>query len=119
MWSTGSHQSSSSASGDHSGDKPSTINNRVHGKKGKVKFPYKLCEGNHPIHLCPLLDEASKELKNLTTSQPILPVGYQKISLDPLLVNQVIDEKPSFVNPDLFEVSLVIPFSTCHWLRKW
>jgi hypothetical protein len=81
VWSTGSHRPLSSASGDHAGDKPSTSNSKVHGKKGKVKFPCKLCEGNHPIHLCPLMDEASKELENLTASQPHLPTGYQSFPL--------------------------------------
>ena len=60
VWSTGSHQPLSSTFDDNVGDKPSTSNSKSHGKKGKVKFPYKLCEGNHPIHLFPLLDEASK-----------------------------------------------------------
>lgn len=56
-----------------------------------------------PVTFCPLLDEASKELENLTTSQPCLSVGYQKISHDPPLVDLVIDQKPSLVNPALFE----------------
>ena len=58
VWSTGSQQPLSSASGDHAGDKPSTSIHKVHRKKGKVKFPYRLCEGNHFIHLCPYMDEA-------------------------------------------------------------
>jgi len=62
-----------------------------------------LCEGNHPIHLCPLLDEAYKELENLTASQPCLPVDYQKLSLDPSLVDQLIDQKPYLVNATLSE----------------
>lgn len=70
VWSIGSHRPLSSASGDHAGDKPLAGDSKVHGKKGKVKFPCKLCEGNHPIHLCPYMDEASKVLENLTASQP-------------------------------------------------
>ena len=54
----------SSTSRDHAGDTPSTSGSKVHGKKGKVKFPCRLCEGNHPIHLCPYLDEAKKVLDN-------------------------------------------------------
>ncbi len=120
VWSTSSHQPFSLASGDHVGHKTSTSNNKVHGKKGKVKFPCKFCNGNHPIHLCPILDEASKELENLTASQPCLLVGYQKFSVDPLLVNPVIDQNSSLVNPSLsLKVSLVSPLLTNRWLRKW
>lgn len=69
MWSIGSHQPLSSASRDHTHDKPSTSNSKVHGKKGKVKFPYKLCEGNNPIHISPYMHEASKVLEKLTASE--------------------------------------------------
>jgi len=101
VWSIGSHQPLSSAYGNHASDKPST--SKVHGKKGKVNFPCKLCEGNHPIHLCPLMDEASKELENLTDSQPRLPAGYLKLSPNPLLVDQGIDQNPYLINPTLSE----------------
>ena len=103
MWSACSHQPLSSASGNHAGDKTSTSNDKDYGKKGKVKFPYKLCEGNHPSHIFPLLDEASKELENLIASQPHLLIGYQKLSLDPSPVDQVIDQNPYLVNPALSE----------------
>lgn len=66
VWSIGSHRPLSSEPGDHAGEKPSTC--KVHGKKGKVKFCCKLCEGNHPIHLCTLMNEASKELEKLIAS---------------------------------------------------
>ena len=88
---------------DHAVDKTSTTDNKVHGKKGKVIFPCRLCEGNHPIHLCPYMDEASKVLVNLIVSQPRHPTGYQKLSLDPLLVDQLIDQSTSLVNPTLSE----------------
>lgn len=101
VWSIGSHQPLSSTSRVHVGEKPSTSNNKVHGKKGKVKFQCKLCEGDRPIHLCPLLDETSKELENFTASEPHLLAGYQNISHDPSLVDLVIDQKSSLVNPTL------------------
>lgn len=101
MCSIGSHRPLSSASGDHAGDKHST--SKAHGKKGKVKFPCKLCEGNHPIHLCPLMDETSKELENLTASQPHLLASYQNFSPDPSLVDPMIDQKSCLVNPALSE----------------
>jgi len=95
VWSIGSHRPLSSASGNHARGKPST--SKAHGKKWKVKFPCNLCEGNHPIHLFPLMDEASKELENLAASQPHLPASYRKLSPDPLLI----DQKSCLVNPTL------------------
>ena len=52
----------------HVGDTPSTSGSKVHGKKGKVKFPCRLCEGNHTIHLCPYLDKAKRGLDNYLAS---------------------------------------------------
>lgn len=103
VWSTSSHHSLPSTSRDHAGDKPSTSNSKGHGKKRIFKLPCKLCEGNDPIHLFPLLFDTSKELENLTSSYPHLPDGYQKISLDPLLVDQVIYRKSYLVKPTLSE----------------
>lgn len=91
MWSIGSHRPLSSTSRDHAGDKPSTSDSKVKGKKGNANFPCTLCEGNHPIHLCPYMDEALKVLENLTSSQPCLPDGYQKLYHNPPLVDEVID----------------------------
>jgi len=45
-------------------------------KKGKIQFPCKLCEGDHPLQLFPLMDKASIVLESLTASLPQLPVGY-------------------------------------------
>ncbi len=67
-WSSHSHHPVSSTSGDHAHNTSSTSGNNVHGKKGKVKFLYSLCEGNHPIHLCPYLDEGQKVLDNRLAS---------------------------------------------------
>lgn len=89
--------------GDHAHDKPSNSNNKFHGRNNKVKFPCKFCEGNHLNKLCTLLDEASKELENIITSLPHFLASYQKLSPDPLLVDQVIDQKSSLFNPTLFE----------------
>ena len=62
-----------------------------------------MCEGNHPIHLCPLMDESSKGLENLTLSQLRLLTGYRKLSPNPSLVDPIIDQKLSLVNPALPE----------------
>ena len=45
-------------------------------EKGKIRIPCRLCEGNHPLHLCPLMDKASGVLASLTSPSPQLPVGY-------------------------------------------
>ena len=49
------------------------------------------------------MDEASKVLEKLTISQPHLPVGYQNISPNPPLVDEVIDQNTNPVNPTLSE----------------
>lgn len=81
VWSTSSHQPSSSASRDHAGDTPSTSDSKVHGKKGKIKFPCRLCEGNHHIHLFPYMDEASKVLETLTLLILIFRLDIEKFLL--------------------------------------
>ena len=102
MWSTCSNWPLSLTSGDHAGDKPSTNYSKVHGK-GKVKFPYTLCERNHPIHIFPYMDEASKVLECLTSSQQQLSTSYQNLSPNPPLADEVINPNPYLVNPTLFE----------------
>ena len=91
----------SSTSRDHAGDTPSTSGSKVHGKKGKVKFLCRLCEGNHPIHLDPYLDEAKKVLDNRPTSSQRLPSGYRKHSLNPSLGYKVTDPNQVSVKPTL------------------
>ena len=53
----------SSSSGTH-GDATLSAGNRK--GKGKIRIPYRLCEGNHPLHLCPLMDKAFVVLESLT-----------------------------------------------------
>ena len=69
MWSTGSHWPLSSASGDHAGDKPSTNNSKVHGKKGKVKFPWKSYEQIQWLieHCCSMEKEIRTQQGRITT----------------------------------------------------
>lgn len=101
MQSTRSHQTLSSTSRDHAGDKSSPNDSNVHGKKGKVNFPCRLCERNHIIHIFPYMDEASKLFGNLTISQPQLLTGYKKLSPNPPLLVEVIDQNLSPFNPTL------------------
>jgi len=93
----------SSTSRDHVRDKPSTSGSKVHGKKGKVKFPCRLCEGNHPIHLCPYQDEAKKVLDNNPASPQRLPSGYNILSLNPSLVDELANPNQLSVKPTLSE----------------
>ena len=72
-------------------------------KKGNIRFPWRLCEGEHIIHLFPLMDKASKILENLTAPQPQLPVGYQRLSSNPLLVGKGIDLDSYLTHPALLE----------------
>ena len=75
----------SSISGDHVGNTPSTSDSKVHGQRRKVRFPCRLCVGNHALHLYTLLDEAKRVLDNRPASLRQLPSGYKKLSLNPSL----------------------------------
>ena len=92
VWSEKSHQLSID---------PSTSDSQVPGKKGKVRFPCKLCKGNHQTHIFPHMDEASKLLENLTVPQQEFPTGDCKLSPNLSLTDGVIDLISSTVNPTL------------------
>ena len=62
-------------------------------------FDSPVCEGNHPLHLCPLMDKASAVLESLTASSPQLPIGYQRLSSDPPSIDKEIDLDSSFFCP--------------------
>ena len=103
MYFVGPIHPSSSTSRHHVDDEPSNKDNETRKKQGKIKFPCRLCEGNHLIHLCPYMDEASKVLDTLSAYDSSLPIGYRKFSSSPLLVDQVIDRDSSPVNSTLSE----------------
>lgn len=69
--------------------------------KGKIRFPCRLCEGNHPLHLCPLMDKASAVLESLTASSPPFPVVYQRLYSNPLPVDKEINLDSCLVHPSL------------------
>jgi hypothetical protein len=114
-WSTHPRQPMSSASKKHVDDLPSTSQDTIVKKKSRVKFPCLLCQGSHLTHLCPHMEEASKFLEDIPVSQPQLPAAYRKLTLDPpivdgminpvppsvSLVDQVVDLIPSSVDPTL------------------
>ena len=72
-------------------------------KKGNIRFPCRICEGEHLLHLCPLMDKSFEVLENLTAPQPQLPVGYQRLSSNPLLVGKEIKLDSSLSHPTLPE----------------
>jgi len=49
------------------------------------------------------MDETSKVLENLIAYQPQLPYGYQNISPNPPLVDELIDQNLNPINRTLFE----------------
>jgi hypothetical protein len=84
----------SSASEQHVDDLLSTSQDTVGKKKSRVKFLCMLCGGSHQTHLFPRMDEASKLLEDMTISQPQLPVAYRKLTLDPPVVDGMINPGP-------------------------
>jgi hypothetical protein len=108
-WSTCPRQPMSLASEQHTGDPPSTSHDTVGKKKSRVKFPCMLCKGSHLTHVCPHMDEASKLLEDMTVSQPQLPAAYRKLSLNPPVVDGMINLVPLSVNPIDHVVNLVMP----------
>jgi hypothetical protein len=95
------------ASEQHADDLPSTSHDTVGKKKSRVKFPCMLCKGSHLTHLCPHMDEASKLLEDMTVSQPQLPAAYRKLSLNPPVVDGMINLVPLSVSPVDQVVNLV------------
>ena len=89
-------QPMSLASKQHVDDFPSTSQDTIGKKKSRFKFLCMLCKGSHLTHLCPCMDEASKLLEDMTVSQPQLPAAYRKLSLNPPIVDGMIN--PSSVN---------------------
>jgi hypothetical protein len=105
VWSTHPRQPMSSASEQHADDLLSTSHDTIGKKKSRVKFPCMLCKGSHLTHLCPRMDEASKLLEDMTVSQPQLPAAYRKLSLNPPIVDGMIN--PPVVSPVDHVVNLV------------
>ena len=94
------------ASGSRIGGTSLTSNDKTHRKQGKITNPCKLCEGHHPIHLCPYMDEATRVLDNPTIFAPFLLVGYQKLSSSPPLVDSMISQDSSLVDPAPSEIQI-------------
>jgi hypothetical protein len=98
-WSTHPLQPMSSSYEHHVDYPPSTSQDIVGKKKRRAKLPCMLCKGSHLTHLFPCMDEALKFLEDMNFSQPQLPAAYHKLTLEPLVVDGVINLAPSSVNP--------------------
>jgi hypothetical protein len=105
-WSMQLRQPMSSTSEQHVDDLLSTSQDTIGKKKSRVKFPCMLCKGSHLTHLFPRMDEASKLLEDMV-SQSQLPAAYHKLTLDPPIVDGMINPVPSLVNPVDHVVNLV------------
>jgi len=101
VWSESYDQPMLLVSGHHSDDSPSMRDNNVEGKKGRVKFPCRLCGGTHYTHLCPRMDEASYLLEKITVIEQNIPSGYHKFSPSPSLVDEVVDSTSFAIDPTL------------------
>ena len=91
----------SSAFGHHTDDPPSTNDSVVKIRKGKVGNTCFLCKDMHFTYLCPLMDEASKLMEDITVYRQHIPTGYRKLSLEPPLVDKVADPVLTSVDPTL------------------
>ena len=61
-------------------------------------YPCLICKAMHHTFLCPSMDESSKLLEDIIVPKKQLPTGYHKLSLEPPLVDQVVDSVSSVVN---------------------
>jgi hypothetical protein len=98
VWSTTPRQPMLSTSEQHVDDIPSTSRDTVRKKKSRVKFPCRLCGGSHQTHLFPYMDEASKLLEDVTISQPQILSSYNKLTLNPPVVDGMINLVPLLVS---------------------
>jgi hypothetical protein len=93
----GSQQIISPVASSHGGNNPSTSDSKFGSKKGRLNFPYRLCEGIHRIYLFPCVDGKGLLEKYFISQQKIL-VGYHKFSIKPPLVDELVNMVPSSVN---------------------
>jgi hypothetical protein len=106
-WSTCPRQPMLSSSEQHDDDLPSTSQATVGKKKSRVKFPCRLCRGSHQTHIFPRMDKASKLLEDMNVSQPQILAAYHRISLNPPLVDKLVNLVPSSVSLVDQEINLV------------
>jgi len=93
----------SSTSGDHVDNTPSTSENEVNRQKGKVRFPCRLCEGDHSLHHFTFMDKAKSVLDNRPASSQGLPPRYKKLLPSPSLVENLTGVTQSSVESPIVE----------------
>ena len=64
-------------------------------------YPCLICKAMNHTFLCPSMDESLHWLENITDHQQLIPTSDSKLSLDPPLVDQVVDSDLSVVDPTL------------------
>jgi hypothetical protein len=96
-WSSHPHEPMSSISEQHDDDLPSTSQDTIGKKKSRVKFSCMLCGGSHQTHLFPRMDEDSKLLEDMTGSQPPILTSYRNLTLNPPVIDGMINLVPSSV----------------------
>ena len=88
--------------GEGNQNKPKPTNNADGGKtdKKKVKFTCKLCQGDHLIHQCPLIDQSQKLLKTqqLVVLKDPFPQGHNSASASNAAGGTPNDPDPNYIN---------------------
>ena len=100
-WYKRSKPSMSSTSNHHVDDTPSTSDPLVKGRKGKFLYTCLTCKAMHRTFLCPSMDEALRWLENIIDHQQVIPTSDSKLSLDPPLVDQVVNSDSSIIDATL------------------
>ena len=70
-----------------------------------MKFPCKLCMGNHLTHHCPMMDEALRFLKESEDDTKHLPLTSPEPLSEQHLVDEVVKSAPLSVDPTLLSES--------------
>jgi hypothetical protein len=107
-WSTHPGQPMSSSSKQQDDNLSSTSQDIIGKKKSRVKFPCMLSRRSHQTHLFPCMEEASKLLEYMIVSQPKLSTSYYSLTLNPPVVDGMINLVPWSVSLVDLVVNLVM-----------
>jgi hypothetical protein len=88
-------------------DLPLTSQDIIGKTKSRVKFTCMLCKGSHLTQLFPRMDEALDLLEDMTISHPQLPAANRKLTLDPPIVDGMIDPASSSISQVNHVVNMV------------
>jgi hypothetical protein len=87
---------------------PSTSEDIIGKRKSTVQFPCMLCGRSHQSLLFHCIEEASKLLEDMTLSQPQLSTPYCNLTLNPPVVDGMINLVPLLVSSVDLVVNLVM-----------